>query len=95
MGFHSEVREMIETIAEFYDHRVSCTNLGIVVGGGGIHLVFNDEGEITYCIFEGTDVNQIADYERWVDLVRKNDAGTPLANHAAFHVSKRTLAPIN
>ena len=92
MGFQSEVREMIETIAEFYEHRVSENKSGIVVGGDGIHLVFNEDGEITYCIFEGADVNQIIDYERWVDLVRTNQAGTTLANHAAFHVCKRTLA---
>ncbi|MBD8804295.1 MULTISPECIES: hypothetical protein [Pseudomonas syringae group] len=89
MSFHSETREMIETIAEFYEHRVSETGSGIVVGGDGIHLVFNKDGEITYCIFEGNDVNQIIDYEKWVELVRANDAGTPLANHAAFHMSKR------
>ncbi|MCK9715233.1 MULTISPECIES: hypothetical protein [Pseudomonas syringae group] len=83
---------MIETIAEFYDHRVSVTGSGIVVGGDGIHLVFNDDGEITYCIFEGTEVNQIIDYAKWVELVKTEGAGTPLANHAAFHVSKRTLA---
>ncbi|MBJ2281124.1 hypothetical protein JFT58_22835 [Pseudomonas sp. MF6767] len=91
MGFHSEVRGIIEAIAEFYEHRFSDTDSGIVVGGAGVHLVFNAQGEITYCIFEGTDVNQIIDYEKWVELVRTNDVGTPLANHAAFHVSKRTL----
>jgi len=83
---------MIETVAAFYEHRLLDTDSGIVVGGDRIHLVFNEEGEITYCIFEGADVNQIIDYERWVGLVRANDAGTPLGNHAAFHVSKRTLA---
>lgn len=83
---------MIETIAAFYEHRVSDTDSGIVVGGDGIHLVFDEEGGITYCIFEGADVNQIIDYEWWVVLVRAKDAGTPLTNHAAFHVSKRTLA---
>lgn len=92
MRFKSEIREMIETIAEFYEHRVSVTGSGIVVGGDGIHLVFNDDGEITYCIFEGTEVNQIIDYAKWVELVKKKDAGTPLANHADFHVSKLTLA---
>ncbi|KIY17121.1 hypothetical protein [Pseudomonas amygdali] len=92
MDFHSEVREIIETIAEFYEHRVSGTDSGIVVSGDGIHLVFSEDGKITYCIFEGADVNQIIDYEKWVELVRANDAGTPLANHAAFHVPKRTLA---
>jgi hypothetical protein len=92
MGFQSEVREMIETIAEFYDHRVSENKSGAVLGGDGIHLIFNEDGEITYCIFEGADVNQIIDYERWIDLVKTYDAKTPLANHAAFHVAKRTLA---
>ncbi|WP_122302757.1 hypothetical protein [Pseudomonas amygdali] len=92
MRFKSDLKEMIETIAEFYSHRVSVIGSGIVVGGDGIHLVFNEDGEITYCIFEGTDVSQIIDYERWVGLVKAKDAGTPLANHVAYHVSKRTLA---
>lgn len=95
MGFQSEIGEMIETIAEFYEHRVSDTDSGIVVSGDGIHLVFNQDGEITYCILESADVNQIIDYEKWVELVRANDAGTPLANHAAFHASKRTLRMIS
>jgi len=48
--------------------------------------------EMIETVAAGADVNQIIDYERWVGLVRANDAGTPLGNHAAFHVSKRTLA---
>ncbi|KTB91605.1 hypothetical protein AO073_01655 [Pseudomonas syringae ICMP 11293] len=85
----SEIHEMIYTIAGYHGHVFMENKRGYVVQAGNKTIRISEEGFIRHW-FSSESFDGFNDYEFWIEKVKKEGKGTPVANHAAFHVSKRS-----
>lgn len=87
----NEIREMVITISQHLGHEMRETPQGFFVYAGDKVLKISRSGFIRHW-FSAESFSGFDDYEFWIEKVRLEGKGTPLANHAAYHVSKRKLA---
>ncbi|WP_147480967.1 hypothetical protein [Pseudomonas caricapapayae] len=81
------IREMVMTISEFHRHEMVEKTTGFFVYAGGKILKISKCGFIRHW-FNVKPFNGFDDYEYWIEKIRTEGKGTPVANHAAYHVYK-------
>ena len=90
-SLENEIREMALTIAQHLGQELKETQQGFFVYSGDKKLKISKSGFVRHW-FSAESFSGFDDYEFWIEKVRLEGKGTPLANHAAYHVSKRKLA---
>lgn len=83
----NEIREMVITISQYLGHEMRETPQGLFVYAGDKVLKISRSGFIRHW-FSAESFNDFDDYEFWIEKIRLKGKGTPVANHAAYHVSK-------
>lgn len=86
----NEIREMVITITQHLGHEMREMPQGFFVYAGDKVLKISRSGFLRHW-FSSESFNDFDDYEFWIEKIRLKGKGTPLANHAAYHVSKRKL----
>ncbi|MFI3044469.1 hypothetical protein [Pseudomonas coronafaciens] len=89
-SIENEIREMVITISQHLGQKLKETPQGYFVYAGDKVLKISRSGFIRHW-FSTESFHDFDDYEFWIEKIRLKGKGTPLANHAAYHVSKRKL----
>ena len=87
-SIENEIREMVITISQHLGHEMKETPQGFFVYAGDKVLKISRSGFIRHW-FSSESFHDFDDYDFWIEKIRLKRNGTPLANHAAYHVSKR------
>ncbi|RMO65487.1 hypothetical protein ALQ37_200098 [Pseudomonas syringae pv. aptata] len=83
----NEIREMVITITQHLGHAMRETPQGFFVYAGDKVLKISRSGFLRHW-FSAESFSGFDDYEFWIENVRLEGKCTPVANHAAYHVSK-------
>jgi hypothetical protein len=79
---------MIRTVSEFHGHEIIEKTTGFFVYSGDKILKISKSGFVRHW-FSAEPFNDFEDYEYWIEKIRTEGKGTPVANHVAYHFSKK------
>lgn len=83
----NEIREMVITISQNLGHELKETPQGFFVFSGDKKLKISKSGFIRHW-FSVKSFSDFDDYELWIEEIRIERKGTPVANHVEYHVFK-------